>query len=67
MTLDEFHNGLRILLNLERGQLEDAGIILHGDHNAWAMFARDLFRFLIRSDEHRARKVWALMQTRMKA
>lgn len=66
MTLAEFHNGLRILLNLDRHVLVQAGVLPHGDHNAWGTFTRDPYRFFIRADDATAEKLWTLMQTRMK-
>ena len=65
MTLREFHNGLRILLNLDRDVLEAAGVLKHADHNAWGTFKRDPFRWFIRASDTQADRLWALMQTRM--
>lgn len=66
MTLEEFHNGLRILLNLERHVLVDAGVLRPSDVNAWGTFVRDPFRFFIRADDRTAEKLWALMKKRMR-
>jgi len=66
MTLREFHNGLRILLNLDRDVLEDAGIIKPADHNAWGTFKRDPFRWFITAPDAVADRLWGLMQKRMK-
>lgn len=65
MTLREFHHALRVLLNLDRHELDAAGVIRRGDHNAWGTFRRDPYRFLIRADDATAEKLWALMQRRM--
>lgn len=66
MNIREFHNGLRVLLNIDRHELESAGIIKTNDHNAWGEFRRDPFRWFIRADDERAKKLWALMERRMK-
>jgi len=66
MTLDEFHNGLRILLNIDMHELEAAGIIRNGDRNAWGTFTRDPYRYFIRADDPTAEKLWTIMQKRMK-
>lgn len=64
MTLREFHNALRVLLNIDRDELERAGIIGHADHNAWGTFKRDPYRFLIRADDETAEKLWRLIEAR---
>lgn len=66
LNLREFHNGLRILLNIDRDELVAAGVIRHGDHNAWGEFRRDPFRWFIRANDERADKLWELMKKRMK-
>lgn len=65
MNFAEFHNGLRILLNIDRDELEAAGVIRHRDHNQWGTLHRDPFRFFIRADDETAAKLWALIQERM--
>lgn len=65
MKFAEFHNGLRVLLNVDLPELERAGIIRHGDHNAWGEFRRDPFRWFIRADDEKAKKLWALVKDRM--
>ena len=66
MTFDQFHNGLRILLSIDRHELEAAGVIRVGDHNAWGEFRRDPFRWLIRADDSQAPKLWAIVQRRQR-
>ena len=51
MEQRRFHNALRILLNLDRSDLEAAGVIAAADHNAWGTFHRDPFRFFIWADD----------------
>lgn len=64
MTLREFHNALRILMNIDRDDLERAGIIGRADHNAWGTFTRDPFRWFIRADDVTAEKLWRLIERR---
>ena len=64
MDIREFHNALRILLNIDRDELEAVGVIDHADHNAWGTFTRDPFRFFIRSDDATADKLWAIIEAR---
>lgn len=66
MTLREFSNALRVLLSIDKHELEAAGVIRHADHNAWGTFHRDPYRFFIRADDATAEKLWALIERRMK-
>lgn len=58
MTQAEFHNGLRILGSLDRGELK----FLSGLH--WISFARDPYRFFIHCDDETADQIWAAMEKR---
>ena len=62
----EFHNRLRLLLNIDCWELEEAGVIKKGDRAAWNSFMRDPHRWFIQVNDETAEKLWALMQTRMK-
>ncbi|KKK78214.1 hypothetical protein LCGC14_2845800 [marine sediment metagenome] len=64
MTLREFHNGLRILLNLDLDELATAGAMEHRDFDTYAEFRTDPFRWFIRASDQRAEAVWSLMQER---
>lgn len=66
MTRAEFHNGLRILLNIDRHELEAAHVIKVGDVNAWGEFRRDPFRWFIRADDSQLPKLWAIIERRTK-
>ncbi len=66
MTFEQFHNGLRILLNLDLDQLVAFGVIPSGDFAAWQAFTVDPFRWLVCADDDHGRRLWALMQTRMR-
>ena len=43
MTLEEFHNGLRILMNLDFDDLVKAGAFHEWQADAWQNFRRDPF------------------------
>ncbi len=66
MTFAEFHNGLRILLNIDLDELADAGVMEPRDFISYAEFRTDPFRWFIRASDQRAKAVWSLMQERMK-
>lgn len=61
MNRAEFSNALRIMTSLDRHELEDAGILPKGDHNAWGTFRRDPFRWFIRADDAAASKLFILI------
>ncbi|BCP53831.1 hypothetical protein K32_24480 [Kaistia sp. 32K] len=65
MTLEQFHNGLRILLNLDLHDLVAFGVIDTGDLNAWRAFQASPWAWMIRAEDRRCRNLWTLMQTRM--
>ncbi len=71
MTFQQFHHALRILRNLEREDLEAAGVIDRGEHcraehmeRQWLSFQADPFRWFIRADDERAHKLFALIEAR---
>ncbi len=66
MIIAEFHNALRILLNIDMDQLEDAGVIEKGDWGSWGSFRKDPFRWFITAPDAVADRLWTLMQKRMK-
>ena len=66
MNLPEFHNALRILLNLDCHELESAGILPTTDAAAWERYQRDPFRFFIRADDATADRLWELIGTRQR-
>jgi hypothetical protein len=61
----DFHNGLRLLLNIDRHELVREGVIQADDHNSWGEFRRDPFRYFIRVDDEKAARIWAIMERRM--
>lgn len=64
MDLRGFHNRLRVMISIDRDELEAAGVIARGDHNAWGTFQRDPFRWLIRADDETADKLWSVIERR---
>ena len=61
MTFEEFHNGLRILLNIDQDEFE-AGV----DDSSWPVFRNDPHRWFIQASDKAAQRLWALMQARMR-
>jgi hypothetical protein len=57
MTFGEFHNALRIMLNIDQ---HETGL----DKAAFATFQADPFRWFIRASDENARKVWAIIEDR---
>ena len=66
MTIDEFHNGLRILLNIDMFELEEAGVIAKDDMRAWHEFRDNPWRWFIYAQNAQADRLWALMPKSMK-
>ncbi len=64
MKFEEFHNALRIMRGIDAHELETAGIIKAGDHNAWGTFTRNPYTWFIRADDDTARKLFALIESR---
>ncbi|MBS9476181.1 hypothetical protein [Ancylobacter radicis] len=63
-AMDDFRNRLRIMLGIDMHELEAAGVILHGDRNAWVIFSQDPFRFFIRANDATAEKIWSVIERR---
>lgn len=66
MTFAEFHNALRIMASIDMHELVEAGVIVHGDVNAWGTFRRDPFRFFIRAADDDAQRIYAIIKRRAK-
>lgn len=60
----QFHNNLRILMSIDRVELVQAGIIKHGDVNAWGTFRRNPFRWFINAPDPDADKLWEIIKRR---
>jgi len=56
----DFHNRLRILLNID--EIEFAHVSL--DDTRWAKFASNPFRYFITCDDETCRKLWRLIEER---
>lgn len=64
MSLALFHNGMRILLNLERRDLIDAGVIQPDDAQAWRRFSDNPHRWFIVASDEQARRLWDVIERR---
>ncbi|TXH51334.1 MAG: hypothetical protein E6Q97_18745 [Desulfurellales bacterium] len=67
LALRRFHNAMRILLNLDRDEIETEGVINMLDAAAdakWERFRTDPFRFFIACDDATAEKLWAMIEKR---
>ena len=65
MELREFHNGLLILLNIDRHEFDEA----MGDAYVccdWPDFRDCPWRWFIKADDEKADKIWAIMKARTK-
>ena len=68
MTFAEFHNALRILLNIDRDELEEAGVLstpVFNREDRWKAFRANPYKFFVRADTPTAQKIWGLMEKRM--
>ena len=61
--LRDFHNRLRIMLNLETLDLVEAGVLPRNGHGGIG-FGMDPFRWFLRADDATAEKLWALIEKR---
>lgn len=64
MRLPEFLERLRGLFGVDRDQLVDAGVIRRGDVAAWRAFRADPPGWLMRADDERQRRLWAVLEGR---
>lgn len=70
MRFNEFHNGLRILLNIDSDEFMDAvypngtphGLHMRGE---WETFRENPYNWFIRASDQKAHGLWQLMQKRM--
>ena len=62
----EFHNLLRIMLNIDSWEIEEAGIFPTDCNAEFAEFRRDPYRWFIRAPDEMAKKMWVLIQQRNK-
>jgi hypothetical protein len=62
MTLRQFHNALRILLNIDAPDLYDA--LGRKDAIAWRSFVDNPFRWFITASDADAEAIWNLVEKR---
>ena len=65
MEYKEFHNALRIMMNIDRDEMERAKLIDKGDHNQWGTFRKDPFRWFLRMPDNKALIFWDLLKKRL--
>lgn len=58
MTFDQFHNAIRVLWNIDRPDWMAA--------DQWFAFNNDPHRFFVKADDETARKLWALIEPRLR-
>lgn len=66
MTLARFHSALRIMLNLDRHELVEAGALEANDAAGWWTFSQDHFMWLIRAPDAQAEALWTIIERRMR-
>jgi hypothetical protein len=64
LTFAEFHNALRIMLNLDQSDLVQAGVLDAKDEQGWRNLSADPFRWFIRTSDARADRFWLLIKSR---
>ena len=64
MTFKDFHHALRILPNLERDELIEAGIF-ENPATEWMTYQGNPWRWFIRTDDARAHKLFDLVMQRI--
>ena len=64
MTRLEFRNRLSILRSIDRHELVEAGALGADDFTMWNTFANDPERFFLLCEDHRAEKIWRVIERR---
>lgn len=64
MTRLEFRNRLCILRSVDRHELVEAGVMGDDDLTKWNTFLRDPVGFFVVCEDHRAEKLWRLIESR---
>ena len=68
MQFDEFHNALRILLNIDYHEMEQAGVEFGDSHTdrekGWAKFRDNPHRWFIQASDEDANCVWKIIEAR---
>lgn len=60
MKLREFHNGIRVLFNIDAHEFSEAG----GEMRYWPQFRDDPVRFFLRADDETAGGLFAIVERR---
>ena len=69
MTFGEFRNALCILASIDEHELVEARVPLQKLRTlrgSWADFAADPYRFILRTDDETAAKIWSIVERRSK-
>jgi hypothetical protein len=64
MTRQDFRNRLAILRSIDRHELVEAGAIGADDFTMWNTFLNDPVRFFLLCEDHRAEKIWRVIERR---
>lgn len=64
MTRLEFRNHLCILRSIDRHELAEGGVIGADDFTMWNTFVNDPVRFFLLCEDHRAEKIYRLVERR---
>jgi hypothetical protein len=64
VTRLEFRNRLCILRSVDRHELVEAGAIGADDLTMWNTFRNDPVGFFVLCEDHRAEKIWRLIESR---
>lgn len=64
MTRLEFRNRLCILRSIDRHELVEAEVIGADDFTMWNTFVNAPERFFVLCEDHRAEKIWRLIESR---
>ena len=65
MEMREFHNALRTMLEIDRDELVNAGIISRNDKREWYAWRESPFDWFIQARDNQALKIWTIMEERM--
>lgn len=64
MTREEFHNGLRILTNIDFDELVEAKVIEGDDEVEWTVFRKNPWKWAVIADDDQFSALWTLMVKR---
>ncbi len=64
MTRLAFRNRLCILRSIDRHELVEGGVLGAADFTTWNTFVNDPVRFFLLCEDHRAEKIWMVIERR---